>query len=473
MCNLPESPSWSPDDNHRAARWLVVLAAAVLGAFPSGCAALANPFGEGIPVRKLPPELLAPPHEDQTIPLTLLSQPRPPVYRLAPGDVLGVYIEGILGERNLPLPIHVAPQVQLRDQRHLPAAVGYPVPVREDGTIGLPLVDPLKVQGKTLSEAQAAVRDLYLKKQLLKEGQERILVTLLNPRQFQILVLRQEAGSFNFGPEGLISSGKRGTGHVVDLFAYENDVLHALTQSGGLPGLDALNEVIIFRGCFRDDQGRAALLQQFETLPPGASVPGSIGHSGPIVRIPLRAPHGACPPIRAEDVVLNTGDVVLVEARVDQLYYTAGLLPAGEHVLPRDYSLDVLKAVAQVRGPMFNGAFATNNLSGNLLLPGVGNPSPSLLVVLRQMPNGSQLPILVDLNRAVTDPRERILVQAGDVLILQEEPGEAFARYFSQTFLNFNLFWQVVHDRNVTGVIDVSAPDRLSNRLGVVNVGPR
>jgi hypothetical protein len=384
-----------------------------------------------------------------------------------------VYIEGFLGDRNLPLPIHVAPQVQVREQRRLPAATGYPVPVHEDGTITLPLLDPVLVQGKTVAEAQAAIRELYIKKQLLKPDQERILVTLLNSRQYHILVLRQEAAGFNFGPEGLISTGKRGTGHGVDLFAYENDVLHALTQTGGLPGLDALNEVIIFRGCFRDDQERAALAQQYASLPPGCNFPAPANHGGPIIRIPLRYPPGEQPPIHPADVVLQTGDVVLVEARDNDFYYTAGLLPSGEHVLPRDYPLDVLRAVVQARGPLFNGAIATNNLSGNLIAPGIGNPSPSLLVVLRQMPNGAQLPILVDINRAILDPRERILVQAGDVLILQEEPGEALTRYFTQTFLNFNLFWQVIHDRFVTGVIDVSAPDRLPNRLGVVNVGPR
>ena len=40
----------------------------------------------------------------------------------------------------------------------------------------------------------------------------------------------------------------------------------------------------------------------------------------------------------------------------------------------------------------------------------------------------------MDLNRAFRDPRERILIQPGDIIVLQETPGEAFARYFTQTF---------------------------------------
>src|SRR5208282_1258501 len=118
-----------------------------------------------------------------------------------------------------------------------------------------------------------------------------------------------------------------------------------------------------------------------------------------------------------------------------------GLLPAGEHILPRDYDLDVVKAIARVRGPLINGAYGTNNLSGTLIEPGIGGPSPSLLTVLRRAPDGSSVNIYVDLNRAMCDARERILVHPGDVLILQEKPSEAMSRYVTQTFFNFNVLW--------------------------------
>ena len=73
----------------------------------------------------------------------------------------------------------------------------------------------------------------------------------------------------------------------------------------------------------------------------------------------------------------------------------------------------------------------------------MGNPSSTLLVVVRRTPNCGQIPIVVDLGEALRHPQERILVQAGDLLLLQEKPSEALARYFYQTFFNFNLFWQV------------------------------
>src|SRR5206468_11149812 len=135
-------------------------------------------------------------------------------------------------------------------------------------------------------------------------------------------------------PDGLITSSKRGTAYEVDLLAYENDVLHALSRTGGLPGTDACNAIIIYRNCFRDLQDRTALLRNlegmradcnpFETLCPGAR----------ITRIPLRLPAGQCLNLRPEDILLGCGDVVFLEACDHLLYYTGGLLPPSAHVLP-------------------------------------------------------------------------------------------------------------------------------------------
>jgi protein involved in polysaccharide export with SLBB domain len=448
--------------------WLV--ACSLLSAALGGCAALTNPVADGVPVRLLAPELLARSKNDEhTIALNLLRQPPSPTYRLAPGDVLGMFIEGVLGDPNQPVPLHTTPPVQIQNQRRLPPAVGFPVPVEDNGTIVLPQVGPVRVQGLSLSEAREAVRRLYLDKEILKPNKDRVLVTLLQPRQYHVLVLRQEAATFAASPEGVISASKRGTGFLVDLPAYENDVLHALAQTGGLPGLDACNAIVIHRDCFKNPADRAVLVQQIETLAPGCRPVPATGWDSQTVRIPLRLPHGEKLPIPWEDVILRTGDVVFLESREREVFYTGGLLPPGEYILPRDRDLDVLEAVSRVKGPLFNGAFAVSNLSGALISPGIGNPSPSLLVVVRRTPHGGTVPIVVDLRQAMCDPRERILVQAGDVLLLQEKPGEALARYFTQTFFNFNMVWEVFHSRFASGVVDVSAPDRLPGRLGVVD----
>src|SRR5262249_16939193 len=153
----------------------------------------------------------------QTVPLNLLSQPQPDVHRLGSGDVLGIYIEGFLGERTLGIPVHMTPFVQARDQFRLMPGAGYPVPVMEDGKIALASVPKLTVEGMTLAEAREAIRNLYVSKELLRADNERIVVTLLQPRLTQVLVFRQEAASFQIGPDGApVPASKRNSGYQVD-----------------------------------------------------------------------------------------------------------------------------------------------------------------------------------------------------------------------------------------------------------------
>jgi protein involved in polysaccharide export with SLBB domain len=450
----------------RRAALLLAWCALCLSGGLTGCTALTNPVAEGVPVRRLPPEVLGGAREATgTIPLTLLRRKPECLYRLAAGDTLGVWIPGVVGEATLPPPAEIAPAVEIRDQRRLPPAVGYPIPVGPDGTVTLPLIPPVPVAGLTMIEAQAAIRQAYIAKGVLRPEAE-TLITLLHPREAHIVVMRQESGNITLGPSGQIAGGKRGTGHLVDLKAGENDILHALAQTGGLPGLDAYDEVIIHRSCFHSEEERPLILGEISPEVPGrfpvlADAPGST------VNIPLRQKPGEPVPFRPEDVELFTGDVVFIEARDPELWYSGGLLPAGEHVLPRDRDLDVVQAITEVQGSLLNGAFAVSNLSGALIEQGIGNPSPSLLTVLRKLPGGGEVPIRVDLNKALCDARERILVQPGDVLILQETPGEALSRWTTRTFLNFSVTWQFIHDRFIQGVLDTSAPNQIPGRIGI------
>jgi protein involved in polysaccharide export with SLBB domain len=424
----------------------------------SGCASFTNPVADAIPVRQVPEECLAPPRDDEaTIPLSLLSLPSDSVYRLAPGDTLGIWIEGVLGVVNQVPPLHISTASTPRDQRRANPSVGVPVPVEQDGRITLPLVERLNVAGMTVADIQKLLRNEYTeKRKILKAGNDRILVSVLQARTVRVLVLRQESPLFIQGATGEpVPGGKRGTGQLLEIPAGENDVLHALTLSGGLPGLDAYNKVTIFRNGFRTDLDPRMTIQQFEQQgTPSCAMPAAL-------TIPLRAPAGQWPKLGPNDISLQDGDIVFLEARDRDVFYTGGLIPSGEHVLPRDRSLDVLQAIAMVRGPILNGAFGTNNLAGNLVNPGIGGPSPSLLVVLRKTPSG-QLPIRVDLNQAMMDARERIIVQPGDVLLLQEHPREAFARYISQTFFAWNLSYSRIATGTSggTNVVGVSATAR-------------
>src|SRR5207248_1926436 len=160
------------------------------------------------------------------LPLTLLRQNKPDVYRLDRGDVLGVYIENLLGDKS------AVPPVRIPETGNVPPSLGYPVPVQENGTIVVPFADPIRVAGLSIDEA--------------------------------------------------------------------------IIQRGPPPGIPA---------------------DQFPAI-------------GETVRIPLRVRPNEPPNFRPEDVVLHDGDIVFIESRETELFYTAGLLPVGEYVLPRDYDLD-------------------------------------------------------------------------------------------------------------------------------------
>jgi protein involved in polysaccharide export with SLBB domain len=437
-------------------RWALLLSCSLL----TGCAALTNPVADGVPVRRLPPELLATSREsEKTIPLNLLRQSQPDAYRLDAGDVLGVYVEGILGQANQP------PPVRYGEQGNVPPALGYPLPVRDDGTVPLPLVEPLNVKGMTISQAQEAVRQAYtVKRQILKPGREQIIVTLMYPRQYHVLVVRQDqvggaatsaapvtfaggivAGSTDTSPR------RRGTGFSLDLPAYENDVLSAVTRTGGLPGTDAKNEILVLRGAGKSAADQAIAMQNLS----GA------------IRIPLRLPPGAPIPFRPEDVILQTGDIVFIESRDTEYFYTGGLLFSGQYPVPRDYDLDVVEAIALVRGTLVNGGQNANNFTGQTLNAGIGFPNPSLVSVIRRTPGGGQVAIRVDLNRALRDPRERILVQPKDLIILQQTPGEAIAQYFTSTFFNFDLSSLVIHGQHTAARLSLTATTAPSTLIGI------
>jgi protein involved in polysaccharide export with SLBB domain len=434
---------------------LAALVGCALATAAGGCAAITNPIAQGVPVERLPPEYLPRPREEEKpIPLTLLRQKRPEVYRLEAGDILGIYIEKILGERTQPPPVRV-PEAG----NQLPA-LGFPIPVAEDGTLPLPLIPPLQVKGLSLVEVRELIRKAYtVDRKLLNPENDRILVSLLRPRQYHILVVREDSGSVAVGTSVVVGTTKRGTGAVVDLPAYENDVLNALTRTGGLPGLDAMNEVVIERGYYRDDEDATAFLHKMETCPdkvvPPARTVEQLG--GDVIRIPLRLRPDEPIRFKPEDIILRTGDIVFIQARDTEVFYTGGLLFPRQYVLPRDYDLHVVDAMALAGGPLVNGLITQNNLSGAITTSGLGSPSPSLVSILRRTRGGGQVVVHVDLNRALREPRENILIQPGDVIILQETVGEALTRYIT-TVLRYDFLGTFIRQRDLTATGTLNGP---------------
>jgi hypothetical protein len=331
------------------------------------------------------------------------------------------------------------------------------------------MVKPVPVLELTVGQAEKAIIKAYtVDSKILVPGRERVIVTLMRPRTTRVLVVRQDTpgsgggnteiglgysrGMLGGGPS--ISSTRHGNGMAVDLPAYQNDVLTALTLTGGLPGFDAKNEVVIQRNASPTSSAAGAAAGDMSG---DSANQTELERSGEKVRIPLRLPRGQQPKIRPDDILLHEGDIVYIEARDAEVFYTGGYLPSGEHVLPRDYDLDVVKAIAAIGGPIVNGGQNANNLSGSLVATGLGSYSPKLVSVLRKTPCGGQVTIIVDLDRALQNPCNSLLIKPGDVVILQNTKAQAAGNYLTHVF-TFGLDGVFIHTQDLTGASRVTLP---------------
>lgn len=536
--------------------WYGAVLLAVLGLVSlGGCTSIRGT----IPASCVRPNMYdAPRSQQQPINFLRLRLDPPDVYLLGPEDVLGIYIEGVLGDPE------VAPPVHFPEDKSIAPALGFPVPVREDGTVALPLVPAIAVEGRTLAQAEAEIRNAYtVKRQVLVPGRDRIIVTLMRRRTYQVLVMREDVTQgvddpYARGAERqdtfFLGAGRRGKSYVVDLPAYENDVLHALAESGGLPGLEAKNEIVILRGGFDSATGENALLtgalRQFpeerqnrprwqdapagtpvsavsndparagatvdfavmKRLPPpqpplmtpqalerefvpgafprpdmalltdnpggdwgrksspttmltsaieqiGEAPQGGLERTGvptgegvmpqapaveffrepisrpaaplmfdreqrpTVIRIPLRASADMpMPELTQQDITLLDGDVLFIQSRDAEVFYTGGMIQGGQHVIPRDYDLDVLGAIAMAGGTVAPSPGGAGGMIGGR---GAGIFPPTRLTVVRTV-NGQQIAIRTSLKKTLLDPQERILVQPNDLILLEYTEFELF-----------------------------------------------
>jgi hypothetical protein len=416
---------------------------------------------EGLNARRLPDNILAEKRADhEPIDYVLLRQDPPKEYLLDEKDTLGIYIEGFLGEANQPPPYLADPI------GNTPPAVGYPIPLQEGGILTLPLLrEPLNLKGKTVVQAQEAIRQAYMDQGLIQADSEeekerlRILVSLYRPRTYQVLVIREDGGGALGQSRGSdrsqvreqTFSTERGTGFILDMPAYENDVLRALMETGGLPGLDAKAEVRVLKGTFKEATAKAKLraevlknLEACELIPKDPKDPQ-------VVVIPTRLRPTEVPTFTSKDILLGEGDVVVVEERQRDVFYTGGLLGGAEVTLPRDYDLDILAAVAIAGGQIgggvrfgqggnFSGFGSGANLRGSTV-------APSEITVLRESAGKKQLSIKINLRRALADPSQRLLIKPGDVIILDYTTLELWENLILNTFPFNTLFDRLIFAR--------------------------
>ncbi|MDB5348568.1 MAG: hypothetical protein JWP89_6945 [Schlesneria sp.] len=394
---------------------------------------------DAVPAYRLPMEFRACSREGmESIDLSLLSQQRPKDgHRLADGDLLAVYVANVLPPKADDLSTTFVPQSAMGPYyppygRISTPAVGVPIYVGSEGKILLPLVGKVSVEGKNLEDATDIIRTAYEKAGVIQEGRERVIVSLLRPRVHRVVVLRDDAQgtSPTFVPKIAVPYTKIGRGEVLDLPAYENDVLHALSQSGGLPGLDVFSEVWIYRNRDAEQFDPAAVQEQIAKAGSSKDFIAKLKLTErQLVRIPLRVNPNAPLPFVKDDIILADGDIVYLPPREIENFYTGGQLPGSKIPLPRDQDMDVLEAVAYVNGS--TGGPSTN---GAIFRTGPGNVIPATqCLVVRKLPNGQQIRIRVDMNRALHDPNERLLVQAEDQVLLFFSPAE----FTSNLLLNY------------------------------------
>ncbi len=402
----------------------------------TGCQTL-----NAVPVSRVPSEILVTELKDsfKDISLLRLRQDPPDTYLLGPGDVLGIYIKGVLGnEQELP-PVHYP------EDTNRPPAIGYPVPIRENGTLALPIIEAINVEGMSLVEATEAVTNAYTyPREIIKKGEESIIITLIQPRKVRVQVIREEGG----GVEGV---SKRGTGKVVDLPAYENDVLHALNATGGMPGTDAKNEILIYRGLFNAGVDADAILSQVcnsDCDDPCFCNEAPLPDPPNVTRIPLRYNPANPPVFTQQDIILNEGDIIIIRSRDRETFTTAGILGGGEYPLPRDKDLDILGAIAMARGPLGSSGTGVGAIGGGGGGGGFGGGGgggrqqacqPSEAIIVRELACGNSITMKVDLNRALENPSERVIIQPNDVILvrytLAEEVGNVLINAFQINYL--------------------------------------
>ena len=398
----------------------------------------------------------------EQINMVKLRMDRPPVELLGPGDVLGIYISTVTGSEDVPPPVYNVDGKTDEDP-----ASGYPYPVRSDGTLSLPLLaEPIYVEGMSLIEAENAIRTAYTIKKRLLGSDATISVTLLKKRTINVCVIRED---LNLGIDPARSSSptqltaQKGTGETyfgsvgrgsavsLSLPVYKNDILEALSRSGGMPGLNAKNELIILRKTSSDginiDEGdylpkdSEAFARSVSDRYNETGSLDSFGSDMGIIRIPLRVlPCEEPPRLTSDDVTLRDGEVLYIQSREAEVYYTGGMLRGGVHAIPRDYDLDVLSAIAAAGGGVGAGVGGTDNTNGgrsNFLL------APSRILIIRNH-NGRQVAISLKKNDALRDPSSRIYIEPNDVILVEYTNFETlFNVVFSTIRVNINPkdFW--------------------------------
>ena len=386
-------------------------------------------------------ECLFPPR-DLRVPIDYryLEGPQPDEHYVDSEDVLGIYVADIIGERE-ELPNVAYPSFR-QTGAPIEPFVGHPITVETDGTIHLPYVEKIFVRNMSLSQVRDAIREAYsVQRSFIAEDRENIQVTLITPRSHRVHIFRQDT---RYNVPGLQQTtqfeiSRRWAGSTLFLEPKDASVLSALLRTGGLPGIDARNEIWVMKGLSQDE------VNEIHETPIETNLKGNLPmmlakHDSKLIRIPLRHPAGSPLPFDLKDTLLGDGDVVFLPKREGDHFLTGGLLPPGRIPLERDRDIDVIEAIAKATGSTlgapggFRSPIQFNGGPGNVF-------APTELIVVRRTEADVQYKIRVDLQKAMDDPSERLRIIPGDLLVLRYRPHELAGNILLNLFdfgFNFN-----------------------------------
>ncbi len=325
----------------------------------------------------------------------MLTAKTPDEYVLGRDDVIRVDIfELVPGIRQL-----LPPNLPDRQGRG-PLSYSVDVRVAHKGDVMLPLVGSVEVGGMTLEQARQQIASAFAKGII---DDPRVAVSLVERSTVRVLVL-----------------GEVKHPDVYELPKYDNDIAHAITRAGGL-NVEAGKEIQVHR---RVPTNSRQSSDEPNRLPPFANENSPESVSEPqTIRIPRRSNSPLM--LSPEQVTLNTGDVVVVPRRTDEVFYVVGKLNPNTDVrftvgkenrdlgngfvLPRDRDIDVVTAV---------------------VMAGYIDPidSPDTVTVHRTMLTGDPVLIHVDLIAARYDRHENIMVEPGDIIYVNPDAAWWFRR---------------------------------------------
>lgn len=231
--------------------------------------------------------------DDDVVPLNAkhLRQQPPAFYLLSDNDILGLFIEGVLGDFDEGITPNGAPIVRMAAEK-VPM-IGYPVPIRDDGTLSLPLIEPIPVRGLTIQQVEKLIQRAYKEgKTPVIKPEGRIIVTLVRERTYNVTVVRRDGASTQYSS--------------LKLPAYKNDVFNALAKTGGMPGISSAAKVFVMRSDQFEFQERNAAALSFNILEETKNAAATL-------TIPTKLKKEEAPLFRDADIVLSDGDVVFVD----------------------------------------------------------------------------------------------------------------------------------------------------------------